>query len=109
MFGPFSVSLSFNCDVFSPASRRLVTFIINGPWAKTVVGVVIHGITVLIGQYLQGNCYLQLQTVNTYTNQQIKQQKSNGFMYAVTYAYIMLYNDKKHCKTKPNQHHHYHC
>ena len=45
--------------MFSPASDRLVKFIVDSPRAKTVIGIVIHGINVLIGQYLQGHSYLQ--------------------------------------------------
>jgi len=51
--------------MFSLASSWLVTFVIGSPWAKTVTGIVVHGITVLVGQYLQGHCYLQ--TVHTHT------------------------------------------
>jgi len=48
----FGLTLSFNSDMLSPASSWLVTFIINSPGSKTIVGIVVHGITVLIGQHL---------------------------------------------------------
>jgi len=59
-------SLSLNCYTFS-GSWWLMMFIVNSPCTKTVTGIIVHGIAVLIRQHLQGHCYLQTDHTHAHT------------------------------------------
>jgi len=71
MISLLSRALACDCNVFSLASDWPVKFIVNSPSSKTFIGIVVHGVTVLIRQNLQRHGYLQ--TVHIHSEHQHKQ------------------------------------